>query len=467
MLLVLASCKNAQEDIAEKQKCFKRCMLENDDDKTYCLDDCDIEEKDIVQDTAQLCGNGICEEAEKTGSLCAKDCEVPSECTIDVDCGEKKICTTGKCIVVECTLARDCDEGYGCESNVCVKTEEEFDTTAVTDGKNKITDLKNNINALLNQVAKLQSSLDASDASESDKEIIQNDIDDLDTAIIQLKVYNSTLSGYADDLNDAKTNDDVAFVTVKFSETKESVTKYLSDQQSIVDEIQTAINNLEPLTTADLKVTDLTYDDLNGNDATFNVSYKNSGDEDISSSETFRMRLSVFDFSNDSYDSSKSTITTGLDADEAETEQITVEMPYDDIIDYFADNEDETDVGVIFLIELDIDNSINESNETNNLGYFNITFDKEDFVTNVAPVAVLSVNATSIMVGEEISFSATNSTDSDGSISSYNWNFGDTYSSTSVSPTYSYVSQGTYTVTLTVTDDEGATATDTETITVS
>ncbi len=49
------------------------------------------------------------------------------------------------------------------------------------------------------------------------------------------------------------------------------------------------------------------------------------------------------------------------------------------------------------------------------------------------------------------------STDSDGSIASWSWDFGDGTMSTNQHPSHSYVAAGTYTVTLTVTDNGGAT----------
>lgn len=63
------------------------------------------------------------------------------------------------------------------------------------------------------------------------------------------------------------------------------------------------------------------------------------------------------------------------------------------------------------------------------------------------------------LLGNPINFDASNSTDSDGYIANYHWDFGDgnTQSSTDPSITYIYASIGEYTITLTVTDDYGDT----------
>ncbi|TFV90712.1 PKD domain-containing protein [Blastococcus sp. CT_GayMR16] len=81
---------------------------------------------------------------------------------------------------------------------------------------------------------------------------------------------------------------------------------------------------------------------------------------------------------------------------------------------------------------------------------------------NLAPDARFSSAATYL----DATFDATSSVDTDGSVASYAWTFGDGGTATGATPTHPYAAAGTYPVTLTVTDDDGATDTATAQVTV-
>lgn len=85
---------------------------------------------------------------------------------------------------------------------------------------------------------------------------------------------------------------------------------------------------------------------------------------------------------------------------------------------------------------------------------------------NSAPTARVSVDSTAVTVNETVSFDGSGSSDSDGSIVGYNWDFGDGTTATGQTVSHSYDRAGEYTVSLTVSDDDGASATDRVTITV-
>jgi PKD repeat protein len=80
---------------------------------------------------------------------------------------------------------------------------------------------------------------------------------------------------------------------------------------------------------------------------------------------------------------------------------------------------------------------------------------------NLAPVAAFNESCS------ELSCNFTDaSIDSDGTIVSWNWTFGDGNTSIEQSPNHTYAAEGAYPVTLTVEDDDGATDAETRTVTV-
>jgi PKD repeat protein len=81
---------------------------------------------------------------------------------------------------------------------------------------------------------------------------------------------------------------------------------------------------------------------------------------------------------------------------------------------------------------------------------------------NVAPEAV-ATSASSALFAE---FDGSTSSDSDGTVVSYDWQFGDGATATGPSASHTYGAAGTYTATLTVTDDEGASSSATTRVTV-
>jgi PKD repeat protein len=86
---------------------------------------------------------------------------------------------------------------------------------------------------------------------------------------------------------------------------------------------------------------------------------------------------------------------------------------------------------------------------------------------NQPPTASFTATPISGQAPLTVAFDASASSDPDGSIASYGWNFGDGTSGTGVTASRTYAAAGTFTVLLTVTDNSGGTASTTRSLTVS
>lgn len=78
-------------------------------------------------------------------------------------------------------------------------------------------------------------------------------------------------------------------------------------------------------------------------------------------------------------------------------------------------------------------------------------------VGNRAPNASITANPESGSAPLTVDLSGADSSDSDGNVQRYDWDFGDTSGASGRTASHTYETSGTYTVRLTVTDDDGAT----------
>ncbi|WP_176371577.1 PKD domain-containing protein [Desulfosediminicola flagellatus] len=105
--------------------------------------------------------------------------------------------------------------------------------------------------------------------------------------------------------------------------------------------------------------------------------------------------------------------------------------------------------------------TVTDDDDATNTANLTITVDAQ----NIAPIASFTADTTAGEAPLTVSFDASGSTDDDGTIESYEWDYGDGTDS-GVTASHTYNTAGSYTVTLTVTDDDGATNTANQTITV-
>ena len=71
---------------------------------------------------------------------------------------------------------------------------------------------------------------------------------------------------------------------------------------------------------------------------------------------------------------------------------------------------------------------------------------------NRAPMAAFTISSNPASVGTNLTFNASTSSDPDGNVLTYAWNFGDSSTATGVTASHAFASTGSFTVTLTVSD---------------
>lgn len=86
-----------------------------------------------------------------------------------------------------------------------------------------------------------------------------------------------------------------------------------------------------------------------------------------------------------------------------------------------------------------------------------VTYDLQN-PGNIPPVALINADATEGLAPLPINFFGSGSTDSDGTIVGYHWDFGDGITSELADPVHTYLQPGNYQAALTVSDNQGATA---------
>ena len=88
-------------------------------------------------------------------------------------------------------------------------------------------------------------------------------------------------------------------------------------------------------------------------------------------------------------------------------------------------------------------------------------------IADLPPVASFGFSPASPHVGQAVLFNGQSTSDPDGTISSYEWSFGDGASGSGATVSHAYAGSGTFTVHLSVTDNSGSTDTAVQSLTIS
>ena len=89
------------------------------------------------------------------------------------------------------------------------------------------------------------------------------------------------------------------------------------------------------------------------------------------------------------------------------------------------------------------------------------------YVLQLPPSAAFTATPSAVVVGHAVAFADSGSSDPDGTIAAYGWDFGDGATASGAIASHAYAAPGSYTAKLTVRDNYGATASSTGVVTVS
>ncbi|OPY18843.1 MAG: PKD domain protein [Methanomethylovorans sp. PtaU1.Bin093] len=124
--------------------------------------------------------------------------------------------------------------------------------------------------------------------------------------------------------------------------------------------------------------------------------------------------------------------------------------------------EDDAEDDDIYTLELSIGGSkvvICEDTSIEDIPDQPYTTEVTDEGASFPPIASINVPYNVVEKDPPITFDASGSSDPDGTIISYEWDFGDGDTETVISPTHTYTETGVYTVNLTITDNDGESVT--------
>jgi PKD repeat protein len=185
--------------------------------------------------------------------------------------------------------------------------------------------------------------------------------------------------------------------------------------------------------------------------------------------DTFSVTLTVWDDLDDS-DSITKSIAIGNLAPSAGFSYLPVDPKVDAIVTFVDESSDPDGSVVAWSWDFGDGTTSNEQNPTHsysgagsnlvtltvfdNDGGSNTTSKTVVVVENQKPVAEFSYTPDNPNVGEPVTFKD-RSSDPDGSIAAWDWNFGDGTTSSEMNHNHIYMSPGTYTITLKVYDDSG------------